>query len=372
MSRFAASAKTNIQKLLQEAQSLTGLTQPALARKLGVSLELLERVSEGSFALLPEPQERLRQFLAQIGNQQNKPVSLSPEAAEGVWQGDSIQLLASLPENSVDMILSDIPYGISLEEWDVLHENRNRALLGQSKAQQQAGKVFAKRRKPINGWSLKDKEIPKQYYQWCLSWASQWLRVLKPGASAMIFAGRRYAPRCIVALEDAGFNLRDQLAWVKPKAPFLAQRLAQVFKKRGDFASATQWEGWRVGNLAPLFEPVIWCFKPYPTTLADNMRQYGVGAMNSAGFKEGTGGYDNVIYAGLAKGEGGLHAAQKPVKLLQTLIQLTCPEGGLVLDPFAGSGSTGVAALACKRRYLLMEQDKTTYRQALARLAALL
>ena len=116
---------------------------------------------------------------------------------------------------SVHLILSDIPYGIGVDDWDVLHPNTNSAFLGSSPAQQKAGAVFQKRGKPLNGWSAADREIPAQYYEWCKTWTSQWLRVLKPGGSAIVFAGRRLAHRCIAAMEDAGFTFKDMLAWLR-------------------------------------------------------------------------------------------------------------------------------------------------------------
>ena len=123
----------------------------------------------------------------------------------GIHQKDGISSLAELPANSIHLIASDIPYGIGIEDWDVLHSNTNSALLGASPAQIKAGAVFKKRGKPINGWSEADRLIPIQYYNWCSTWASEWYRVLKPGGSAFVFSGRRYAHRCICALEDSGF-----------------------------------------------------------------------------------------------------------------------------------------------------------------------
>lgn len=277
----------------------------------------------------------------------------------GYSVGDSLQLLREVADNSVHLILSDIPYGIGAEDWDVLHENTNSALLGSSPAQEKAGAVFKRRGKPINGWSEADGNIPREYYEWCSKWAGEWLRVLKPGGSAIVFAGRRYAPRCITALEDAGFNFRDMLAWIRPQAVHRAQRLSIVFERRGDADRAKQWEGWRLGNLRPTFEPIIRCFKPYRITIADNVIEHDVGAYNQDAFEKYFGGTDNVLKCGMAPGEGGLHPTQKPLRLMKALIELTSAKGHLVLDPFAGSGSTLVAAKELGRQYLGFERDPT-------------
>jgi site-specific DNA-methyltransferase (adenine-specific) len=67
-----------------------------------------------------------------------------------ITNADCLEHLAFLDKESIDLFLSDIPYGINLDEWDVLHNNTNSALLGQSPAQ--FGKTGFKRRgKPING-----------------------------------------------------------------------------------------------------------------------------------------------------------------------------------------------------------------------------
>lgn len=282
--------------------------------------------------------------------------------------GDCIEELKKLPDNSVDLILSDIPYGIGADDWDVLHSNTNSAYMGESPAQLKAGGVFKRRGKPINGWSEADKEIPRQYYEWCSQWAAEWLRVLKPGGSIFVFAGRRYAPRCVVALEDAGFNFRDMISWIRPRATYRAQRLSIVFERRGLHEEAEKWNGWRIGNLGPNFEPIIWCFKPYRHTIADNVLENSLGAFNQDAFEAATGHMKNVIEMGMAKGEGGLHPAQKPIKLLEALISLVTQPGQVVLDPFAGSGSTGQAAANLGRKYILVEKDPDIFATMKARL----
>ena len=281
----------------------------------------------------------------------------TPVADNDIYQGDSMNLIGELRDETVHLILSDIPYGIGADDWDVLHTNNNAAYLGTSAAQQAAGSVFQKRRKPINGWCQADRDIPRQYQEWCSTWASEWLRVLKPGGSAILFSGRRFSHRCVSALEDAGFNFKDSLAWIRSTAPHRAQRLSVVYSRRGDEDSASEWEGWRVGNLRPLYEPILWFSKPYRIggTIADNVLEHGVGAYDQESFMRSTGASNNVIKCGLSKGEGGLHPTQKPVKLMQTLIELTTQKGHLVIDPFAGSGSTLVAAKLLERRYIGFE-----------------
>lgn len=284
---------------------------------------------------------------------------------------DGIAAVRDLDESSIHLILSDIPYGIGADEWDVLHNNTNSALLGASPAQLKAGAVFRRRGKPLNGWSEADRQIPIEYQRWCESFASEWMRILKPGGSALVFAGRRLSHRCVVAFENAGFTFKDSLAWLRESAPHRAQRVSIVFERRGDDVNADKWAGWRVGNLRPTFEPILWFVKPYAigTTIADNVLTHDVGAFNEHAFVGYEQSPDNVLRSGFAKGEGGRHIAQKPVKLLRALIELTTLPGQTVLDPFCGSGSTLVAAKSVDRAYLGFEIDPESVKVAKDRLA---
>ncbi len=271
------------------------------------------------------------------------------------------------------MILSDIPYGIGAEDWDVLHQNTNSALLGSSPAQQKAGAVFQKRGKPLNGWSAADREIPNQYHDWCKTWTPQWYRVLKPGASAIVFAGRRLAHRCITAMEEVGFTFKDMLAWMRETAPHRAQRVSVVFDRRGDEESAQEWEGWRVGNLRPIFEPILWFTKPYEIggTIADNVLEHGLGAFNEKAFVRYSSSPDNVIKVQSDSRDGGLHPTQKPLRLMQAFVELTtCPDQ-TVLDPFCGSGTTLVAARQLDRKYIGIENNPEYHQKAKKRLEEL-
>ncbi len=287
-----------------------------------------------------------------------------------IIQGNCIDIVKNIEAESVHLILSDIPYGIGVEEWDVLHTNTNSAFLGTSPAQEKAGAIFKKRGKPLNGWSEADRHIPIQYYEWCLTWVKDWLRVLKPGGSAIVFAGRRLAHRCICAFEDSGFTYKDMIAWIKDKAPHKAQRLSVVYERRNDYTNANNYEGWKVGNLRPLFEPILWFVKPYKIggTIADNTIENGVGAYNEKAIQKYTNNADNIIYAGLSRDDIGLHPTQKPLKLMQVLIELTTKENQIVLDPFCGSGTTIIAAASLDRNYIGVELDKIYYRRAIERL----
>lgn len=294
-----------------------------------------------------------------------------------VLQGDSIEEIKRIEDNSIHAIVSDIPYGIGCGDWDVLHSNTNAAYGGAAPAQEKAGALFRRRGKPLNGWSGADKRIPLEYQQWCSLWAADWLRVLKPGASCFVFAGRRHAHRCIAALEDAGFTFKDMLAWEKPAAPHRAQRLSAIYSRRDDNKSAELWEGWRVANLRPVFEPILWLQKPYRTggTIADNVLENGVGAWNEAALREysinqeSLPSFSNVIRVEVLAEDHGKHVAQKPLKLMELLVALVTVEGQTILDPFMGSGTACLAAKRLRRHYIGIDIDAESVAIARQRLA---
>ena len=279
--------------------------------------------------------------------------------------GDSIELIKSIDNEYVHAIISDIPYGICYEDWDILHNNSNSALGGTSNAQLEMGSLFKRRGKPLNGWSESDKKIPLEYQEWCSKWASEWLRVLKSGGSCFIFAGRRYAHRCIVALEDSGFTFKDMLAWEKNFAAAKAQRLSSIYERRNDDENEQKWKGWRVANLRPIFEPILWFQKPYKIggTIADNVINNEVGAWNEEAIKKynlnyrNNNFYDNIIKVETSKSDFGSHVNQKPLKLMEFLISLVTKENAIILDPFCGSGTTCIAAKNINRHYIGIEID---------------
>lgn len=163
---------------------------------------------------------------------------------------------------------------------------------------------------------------------------------------------------------------------------------------------AQKWEGWGTA-LAPAFEPIILARKPLEGTVAANVLRWGVGALNVDGCSVPA--WDNeegrwpanVILdgsAGVARafpGEGPETAARffysakadafdrmgsdhptvKPVDLMAWLVRLLTPPGALVLDPFAGSGSTGLGAMAEGRRAILIEREPDHYEDILRKVA---
>lgn len=129
-------------------------------------------------------------------------------------------------------------------------------------------------------------------------WA-ECLRVLKPGGNLLAFAGTRTQHRMCCNIEDAGFEIRDMLAWVYgsgfPKSLDVSKA---IDKAAGESVSAeaspiteaaNQWQGWGTA-LKPAFEPITLARKPFTGTVAANVLEWGTGAVNVDGCRVPHGG----------------------------------------------------------------------------------
>lgn len=151
-------------------------------------------------------------------------------------EGDCLEVLKTLDDNSVDAVVTDPPYGLEFmgKDWDAPWQTSSKSAL------------FGKRDRPTPGWATTrnpnctvchgrlrgDKtcscDVPswdeaptatnlrqmRGFQEWCEAWAGECLRVLKPGGHLAAFSGTRTYHRMACAIEDAGFEVRDQLAWV--------------------------------------------------------------------------------------------------------------------------------------------------------------
>ena len=177
-------------------------------------------------------------------------------------------------------------------------------------------------------------------------------------------------------MEDTGFIFKDMISWEKETAAYRAQRVSSVFDRRNDTENSEEWQGWKIGNLRPLFEPILWFMKPYPqgSTLTDNILKYEVGAFNENELKKlsslnsGAEICSNILKVQTQKTDRGLHPTQKAVKLMEILISLVTKEGQTVLDPFCGCGTTLVAAKNLNREYIGFEINNEYYNNILLRM----
>ena len=237
-------------------------------------------------------------------------------------------------------------------------------------------------------------------------------RVVKPGAYVAFFAAQRLYHRVAMACETAGFTLYPFLGWRfrdgLPKPINLAElfdrdNLAErdiIGARRGSgftqanvdhglqnrshvsFAKharhvspeAQDWRGYFYGvnALKPCLEPILLAQKPISTArVVDNVRLWGTGALNIGALQDRYGSWPSTLFphrkAQRADHQSD-HPSVKPVPLMEDLCTLVCPGGGRILDPFAGTGSTGVAARNKNFDCVLIEQNSEMHAIIEARL----
>lgn len=280
----------------------------------------------------------------------------SLSSAAQLLLGDALALLPRIPPASADLVLTDPPYFLEgldggWDSWAV-----SRRTKGQAVGHLPAGMRF-------------DPQAGRKLQIWYGEVAQEVHRILKPGGFFFSFASPRLAHRMAVAVEDAGFWLRDVFLWIYPEGWAKGASLER-FAPPGE---RERLAGWKTPQVRGHYEPILVAQKPPEGSLVENFLRHGVGLFNFQARLEGGKTPANVLAAeeieGLPrtflvpkpkkeeKGAYNHHPTVKPLALLRHLIRLASPEGGLVLDPFLGSGSTGVAALLEGRRILGIERN---------------
>jgi site-specific DNA-methyltransferase (adenine-specific) len=325
-----------------------------------------------------------------------KPVLYGDAVRWALIEADALMFLAKLPEHSVDAIVTDPPYGIGFhgEAWDGVDIRRTARRSGERFGGAEA------------------------FEQWTRIWAGECRRVLKPGGYAVFFGAPRTFHRLTCGIEDTGLEVRDVLLWLngqgfpkshrmpggvgvsmKPayepillaRAPF-SGRLAENLNTWGTgvlnidaarIISDDTRDRWPA-NVALSHAPACTetsCEPDCPVGLLDGAqpdarpsRFFYCGKATRA---ERDAGCEHLptkriqIYTGKShppKVVRNSHPTVKPLSLMRWLVRLTCPPGGLVLDPFAGSGSTGAAAVLEDRQFVGIEREPEYMRVARARL----
>ncbi len=230
-------------------------------------------------------------------------------------------MLAALPHASVDAVVTDPPYGLEFmgKDWDSFGRETGNGYREKPRwTSDHMGKGFDQLPNHFTAGA--------PFQRWCELWTAECLRVLKPGGHLLAFGGARTWHRMVVAVEDAGFEIRDSITWLygsgfpksldvskaidraagatRPVVGFDAARerpnrlyesgaignvggTGRVSDRTDNGATITapatdaaaQWSGWGTA-LKPASEPIVVARKPLVGTVAANVQTYGTGALN--------------------------------------------------------------------------------------------
>ena len=306
--------------------------------------------------------------------------------AWGYLEGEALQVLRRLPDCCVDAVIVDPPYGIGFhgESWD-------------------GTDILA-------ATSTQSGRLPpgEAFERWNALWARECLRVMKPGAHLAAFGSPRTFHRLVAGVEDAGLEVRDQLLWVfaqgMPKSGLLDGGLGSTLKPAFEpiLLARRPLTGALAENLGRHktgalnidaaripradSETGYWpatitashatectsedCNPACPVALLDDTSEgkplSRLFYCAKASRQEREAGCESLpprpvqIYTGKHHPRRlvrNVHPTVKPLDLMRWLVRLVTPAGGLVLDAFAGSGSTGGAAVLEHRRFLGIERE---------------
>lgn len=222
-----------------------------------------------------------------------------------VWtliEGECLPALYSMPDNSVDAVITDPPY--SSGGMHIGDKNRTPEL--------KYTRTGSKCPYPTFSGDCKDQ---RSYMAWCSLWITECVRILKPGGYFMTFTDWRQLPLMSDAVQVGDVIWRGIVVWDKGRGSRAPHK----------------------GYFRHQCEYVLWGTK-------------------GAAIKLGADGpFDGLIHA-VVKQSDKHHMVGKPTSLMRELMR-PVSHGGLVLDPFAGSSTTGVAAVLSGRRFIGIERD---------------
>lgn len=199
-----------------------------------------------------------------------------------IHNGECLEQMRAMESDSVDAIVTDPPYGIAFmgAKWDSYGGSTGNQTIADRQAE---GRRYADEMKgaPRYGNSHGKRATRDEMVAFQESMTpvmAEALRVAKPGAHMLCFGGTRTFHRMACAIEDAGWCIKDCIAWQYGSGMPHGQRVERLMEKKHP-DEAADWVGWNT-QLKPAWEPIIVAYKPFKGTVADNILEHGTGAMN--------------------------------------------------------------------------------------------
>jgi site-specific DNA-methyltransferase (adenine-specific) len=234
-----------------------------------------------------------------------------------LYLGDAVDTLNKLPAESVDMVFADPPYNLS-NGGTTCH----------------AGK-----RVSVNKATWDASRGIKDDFEFHMNWIRACRRILKTAGTIWISGTYHSIFSCGYALQLQGWHLLNDIVWFKPNAaPNLACRMFTASHETLLWAKKNK-------NTKHHFDYKAMKFGPWEKDMLKNPDKQMRSVWSISGPTK-------------AEKRFGKHPTQKPLALLERIIVAACPPGGLILDPFCGSGTTGVAALRCGHQFIGIDSER--------------
>ena len=266
-----------------------------------------------------------------------------------LYQGNCLEKLGDFSNSSVHLVITDPPYFLdgmgSIWDKDILEQ---KAAKGET----------------VKGLPVGMKFDPKQgleFQKFYEKISKEIIRVLKPGGFFLSFSQPRLLHRMGVAVEDAGFEIRDQYAWrftKKAQAKAFSQNHFINKMKISDHKKEIIKQ--KLGNrktpqLRPEFESILVAQKPKDGTFINNWLAHETGLVNT--YPSGDNKTASTVFTieKPKKHKFNSHLTVKPVALIEQLIKVFSVENQVVLDPFLGSGTTLIATENTNRQGIGIE-----------------
>lgn len=246
-----------------------------------------------------------------------------------LYSGDCVDWLVEQPENSIHGVVTDPPYGIEYSKTE------------QRKLRQGTGGIWrlppvfdGNARSPLPRFTVLTENELRQLDDFFVRWANALLPVLVPGAHVMLASNALLSGRISVAIASTGLERRGGII-----------RLVQTMRGGDKPKNAHDEFPEVVGLPRSMWEPWILFRKPLEGRMQDNLRKWGTGGLRSIAPGKPFG--DVILSGRTDRLERSIapHPSLKPQAFLRQVVRAILPLGeGVVLDPFAGSGSTLAAA----------------------------
>ena len=268
-------------------------------------------------------------------------------------EGDCLDILPSIASGFADFGIVDPPYCLDGmgTGWNKDRLKRNRTDCRQTVVGGLPAGMKFDRRQGVELAAFMA-EVSKEMF-----------RILKPGSFFIAFSQARLYHNLASAVDASGFEIRDMLGWTyegQAKA-FAQDHFVRKMDKTEEEKSAliASMAGRKTPQLKPMIEPMVLAQKPKEGTFAENWQKWGVGLVDTTQTLDGKFPGQLMAVAKPSRDERAEidHPTIKPWVLLEHLIKLFTKPGDVVLDPCAGSGTTGVAAFNTGRYSMLIERD---------------